>query len=575
MPKICYSKILVFCFSIVNCLGTLATNIDDACLQENFTSCDACLNRNVYSDCIWCETTKNCLNSTLLSSVIEKTDTALFLGAHLSQFYNVSTKPKSNTTCAQVVRDARQCPRLLGCLLKSFSLNPYACKIPAIMGFWALFAGSFCFLLEIYCARRLELLIYKRSRFVNLRVENPESLPCTRCGYQIESRGALVDPRTNECIHCTSALSFQRDITAYILFLPIGWIFWLFSYESTGFSVFVSCGPTAYIVVLSFLNITTAFFRDVFNASFLFGGDIELKYLDHNSNTVLVSSIKNPKFRERISCEMNRSNERLLWAEESRLIDSPNIKWLFFGILCFSLVLLTAGIAHAVVTRFDASSRLILGVTIYLFVIVVLSIYPLTKKNASVITTERFMKLSYSSYNTILASIILVRNVKEATLSSLYNNFEVGSLEIFAPMTKEELKKKMEEEKEGLYFSRKSKTALFAFTPVKTTVALTRCLVNHLKFTHFSDEHRERQYAKLSKWLNIVVFGLALLAAGLFGLVIWLIGPQHVFILIGAGGGLLGVAFVIFWFYFTGIQSYMQLKYENPNCYQPALSQFE
>jgi hypothetical protein len=185
------------------------------------------------------------------------------------------------------------------------------------------------------------------------------------------------------------------------------------------------------------------------------------------------------------------------------------------------------------------------------------------------------MKLSYSSYNTILASIVLVKNVKEAILSSLYNNFEVGTLEIFAPMTKDELKKKMEEEKEGLYVTRKSKTALFSFRPIKKTVELTKCFVEQLHFTHFIDEHRQRQFAKLSKWLNVVVCGLVLFLTLLFGLVVWFIGPQQVFILIGAGGGLLGIAFVVFWFYFSGIQSYMQLKYENPNCYQPTLEELE
>lgn len=57
-------------------------------------------------------------------------------------------------------------------------------------------------------------------------------------------------------------------------------------------------------MILSFMHIGMGV-RDKMFLSFLtVGGDVELKYLDQQSNSVLIESIQSQKFRQKISYEM-------------------------------------------------------------------------------------------------------------------------------------------------------------------------------------------------------------------------------------------------------------------------------
>jgi hypothetical protein len=315
--------------------------------------------------------------------------------------------------------------------------------------------------------------------------------------------------------------------------------------------------------------------RDKMFLSFLtVGGDVELKYLDQHSNSILVDSIQSQKFRQKISYEM-KVGEKLLWAEETSYLQTANVKGLLVGLLCFMAILFLMCVAYAIFIQWSPNSRLVLAIATYLLIVSVLVMRQLFKKRAHIITNTRFLSLSFTPYNTILAAVVPLEQIQDVALSSLQSSFAFGTLEIFPPLTDVELAslKDLHQERDFIdvhdksvsIITRKSKRALLNFSPVKDTVGLTKTLVDKLKFEHRPEPDREESYKKLSKWGNLVIVALAIVVSGLYAALFVFAGLENIVVLFLGGFLLLMISFIGFWFYLSFIQSFIKFKYFNPS----------
>jgi len=200
----------------------------------------------------------------------------------------------------------------------------------------------------------------------------------------------------------------------------------------------------------------------------------------------------------------------------------------------------------------------------------------LFKKRAHIITNARFLSLSFTPFNTILAAVVPLEQIQNVALSSIQSSFAFGTLEIFPPLTEVELAtlKELHQEQDFIgemhdksvsVITRKSKRALLSFSPVKDTVGLTKSLVDKLKFDHRPEPDREESYKKLTKWGNLVIVALAIVVSGLYAALFIFVGLQNIVVLFLGGFLLLMISFIGFWFYLSFIQSFIKFKYFNPS----------
>lgn len=234
------------------------------------------------------------------------------------------------------------------------------------------------------------------------------------------------------------------------------------------------------------------------------------------------------------------------------------------------------GIAYAIFIQWSPNARLVLAIATYLLLVSVLVMRQLFKRRAHIITNTRFLSLSFTTFDTILAAVVPLELIQDVAMSSIQSSFAFGTLEIFPPLTDVELEslKDLHQEKDFIgdakersvsVITRKSKRALLNFSPVKDTVGLTKTLVDKLKFEHKPEPDREESYKKLTKWGNLLIVTLAIVVSGLYAALFVFAGLENIVVLFLGGFLLLMISFIGFWFYLSFIQSFIKFQYFNPS----------